>query len=353
MGYQKNLEALRVSSTLVIVYFHMVRVYLAEIFPDLFAVPAKQIERAYLFVEFFFVLSGYFLYFSLKKHVSFLEFVKRKFIRLWPVFTFSIVCSVVCLRSYDKYEVHVLDILLLQGSGLLLEQGLNFNAWYVSSLFLGMVAYGYFLKGYSGKNATCYIVLVVYFSLYHIIRNTFDVYTNCLLRAFSGLGTGYLLAKTLSSYSVKHFELAKEKVSTIYYILYSLAESVILFSVISTLICHKGGCSYMVAVIQFSILLWLFSVRRGAVSNVFEKLMCCPVGKYCYSIYIMQNLSFYISLRILWSHKNFCYSHSVLAVVLAFVISVLLGIITYYLVEVPSYKFLSSKLINEDISKKG
>ncbi len=223
MGYQKNLEVLRVVFTLVIVYFHMIRVYLAEIFPDLFATPAKQIERAYLFVEFFFMLSGYLLYFSLKRSDSFLIFTKKKFIRLWPVFAFSIICSVVCFRGYDKCEIHVLDLLLLQGSGLLIEQGLNFNAWYVSSLFFGMTAYGYFLKHYTGKNATCYIMLAVYFSLYCIVHNIFDVYTKCLLRAFSGLGIGYLLAKAFSFYTVKHSILSKREESTaVYCILYTV-----------------------------------------------------------------------------------------------------------------------------------
>ncbi len=103
----------------------------------------------------------------------------------------------------------------------------------------------------------------------------------------------------------------------------------------------------MLAIVQFSVLLWLFSVRKGVFSDYLEKALCRPVGRYCYSIYIMQNLSFYMSLHLIWSHKSFCSDHCVLAVLFAFVISILLGIITYHLIEVPSYNFLSSIFVNK------
>jgi peptidoglycan/LPS O-acetylase OafA/YrhL len=338
MNFMKNIEFLRIVFTLIIVYQHMIRVYLVVLFPDLYGDQSIQTERTHLLVDFFFLLSGFFLYSSEGKYFSWKSFVLKKIIRLWPVFAFSIIIGMFHKESSTTYDVYILDLLLMQGNGLLLSQGYNFNAWFVSSLFWALAAYFYIIKNYEKKNVNLCIIILIYISLYCIAHKMADIYTNCIFRAFSGIGIGYFIGCIFSK-NTDTIESIKSK------IFYSITEISLVYFIARYSIGRRAdSVNYCTGIVLFSALLWCFLIKGGVISKLTNFKIISVCGKYTYSTYIMQNLSFCVSKRYIWDNKEFVISHHNLAIILGMIIAIMLGIVTYYVIEKPFYGFLHSRL---------
>ena len=54
----------------------------------------------------------------------------------------------------------------------------------------------------------------------------------------------------------------------------------------------------------------------------------------------MQDISFNILGRTFWKESAFLYEHAYLSVILSTIFSIMIGVVTYYLVEKPSYNAL-------------
>ncbi len=347
MPFLNNLEALRILFTMIIVYFHMMRVYLSIMFPDLYGTFSANVECAHLCVEFFFLLSGFLLFTTKEKQKTLLwtHFIVRKLARLYPAFAFSIILSILLLGNFkNTIDTHILDLLLMQGNGLLLTQGYNFNAWYVSSLFWTFALYFYLIKNYEHKNVMLLIALTVYLSLYIIIRTSLseiDTYTKCMLRAFAGVGIGYFIGLLYNLCNKK-----KMIVYNKYQIVSSTCiEFALLYLLVKYTIFNKPDTyNALIFLIAFSILIWFFLIQCGVFSGLCNKKAFHFFSKYMYSTYIMQNLSFYFSMKYIWCYKNFVYSYPFCAIIGGLSLSIIFGIITYHLVESPFCQFLHKRL---------
>jgi peptidoglycan/LPS O-acetylase OafA/YrhL len=320
-----------------IVHFHIIRAYLADLFPDLYGTVKANTEYSHLYVDFFFLLSGFFLFLGKEKHknTSWTSFMIRRLIRLYPVFAFSIILSS-AIRTDIPYSTHVLDLLLMQCNGLLLVQGCNFNAWYVSSLFWGGALYFYVIKNYAEKNAEFFIALMIYASLYITVRVPVlgtDVYTSCMLRAFYGIGIGYFVGVLFSTIKKESSLSSPRKRETF---AYTCIEFCVLYFIIRNAVFVKSAsCNFWMFLMAFIALIWLFLIKKGMISNLCDKQVFHFCGKYAYSIYIMQDLSFRFSRKTIWCYRDFVNSHHNLAVFCGLVVSIMLGVITYHWIEKP------------------
>lgn len=199
-----NIEFLRILFALIIVYFHILHSnilgYVGE--NEIYLNLASHCNNAWVIVECFFIISGYFLYQSYfcKQNTLIIQFILKKVFRLLPVLLFSLIICVVFF--HHKLETALFNGLFLQCNGLSLEyKGIN---WYISPLFWVSIFYFALLKTTEYKKANFNIALITYISYVILVNNTFGRETIygflCLgvIRALAGIGLGYLVGLILN-----------------------------------------------------------------------------------------------------------------------------------------------------------
>ena len=131
MEKNSRLELLRIVFTLIICLYH----------GHSFTGGRIWLINGYMCVEFFFILSGYFLYKSFqreKKH-SIFTYLRHRLSRLYPEYLFAAVVAIIFLgvvRGEFDINKAINEILIMQNTGLFHLGGYNYPCWYVSILLL-------------------------------------------------------------------------------------------------------------------------------------------------------------------------------------------------------------------------
>jgi len=169
--------------------------------------------HGYMGVEFFFIVSGIFLYKSfMKQQQNPLDYLIHRVKRLWGeyfialLFFWAVYLVWMLIRGvefnlWDYFVRLIPDALMLQGTGLFFS-GLNSPTWYVSTLIVSSTVLYCFLK--FNRNLTLYIISPLACLLgytYLTTLGTYDVYYLYnggffipLIRAFAGLSSGVLIS---------------------------------------------------------------------------------------------------------------------------------------------------------------
>lgn len=138
----------------------------------------ESLHHGYLPVEFFFIVSGYFIYRSSLKRINFGQFIKNKFTRLYPTYLCALSVFVVLFLLAPQFYpdsqnanflISVLrDLLMMRATGIFgnLDMELvtfNNHDWYVSSFFYGGIMIFLFCRtAKAGK----YLLLASVFAFY-------------------------------------------------------------------------------------------------------------------------------------------------------------------------------------------
>lgn len=350
----RNIEALRFIFATVIVYYHILHDNLFKFYRDF---EQLQVYRdlcldADLIVELFFIIAGFFLYKTYEKYKndSFFVLGLNKFFRLWPVFAFSILCCYILhlcnFIGFNGYR-EFLDLLLMQNNGISKNfAGIN---WFVSSLFWAFIFYFILLKNCSKNITNSIIAVITYFSYVGLVHLGFgravvnDFLSLGVLRGIAGLGLGYLLALFIENLSKIKINIKTPKILT--YIIASTVEIYCLGFLLYNFTAHR--MSYrnpMIFVFVFSILLILFVQKKGLLSNLFDNNISVFLGKYSYSIYIMQQVTFYLMQNSIWENESFVLNHINVCLACSIIISILVGVVTYYLIEKPCINFYKNRI---------
>lgn len=96
----KNLDGLRFLTAFYVVLHHCLDMYLPDV---TWTMPLRLGQVAVLI---FFVLSGYFMHFSVKKksHLGFVNFIKHRLLRLYPIYIVAILLPLILVMSFNTWS---------------------------------------------------------------------------------------------------------------------------------------------------------------------------------------------------------------------------------------------------------
>lgn len=164
-----------------------------------------------------------------------------------------------------------------------------------------------------------------------------------MVRALAGIGLGYFVRMLYNDYS----EVLKSQFNTLKFkIIFSALEIYLFFTLFYYLCFHASSYNNVLfEVIIFLLLFICFLLHKGILSKLLENNVSSFLGKFTYSIF----LSHYL-IKDLWSIyimnkcQHFVIYHPIINIVSIFIVSIIVGMLTYYLIEKPSAEFLGNRL---------
>jgi len=354
----KNIEFLRVIGCIAIIMYHLCAMRLGLLFDDIslyndFYNMTLNGNKA---VDLFFILSGVFFAIKLDVTKSLWGFFKNKIIRFYPVLLFiTLIYFIVSLFLPIKFYLYdnILAILGFNGIGLSLNKGNLSIFWYVASLLwvLGIYFYmfKYFQKKYVNLVIFC-IVLFCYIFLIHIPSKDFGildtsayVFNVAFMRGLAGIGLGYFIGEWYRN--------NLEKIKTIVLPIYSklgitLLEFVCLFFIINNLMLHRLKYNnQIIFIVAFAVIIVLFLLRQGFISKVLEHDIWVRLSAYTYSLYMTHSLLMNIIKETVWKqYPEWVHLHPIVNIAGTFILAVIFGIFTYYVVEKPCVQYFKRRL---------
>ena len=348
-----NIEFIRFVFAICIIYFHLLHSYImshtgnSSVYQHL----SDQVLYSKYIVECFFIMSGYFLYHTIKNHPDWTTgtFVCKKISRLWP----SLACSVIIMTVFfgKSFYASFIDLLFLQSSGLATDwKGLN---WYVSAFFVAEVFYFLLAKCIHDPNKmkllTC---LLIYFGYELNISGTdgefgrnmiYGVFNMGVARAIAGVGLGYLIGQIFESASEKWRAGRKDTPTQLRNetIAVSCLEIITLVMLIINFFINDHAYENQFIVVVLFAVFFLCQLNGRAIFGRFTNNPKLGfAGKYAYSIYVMQEVAFAIMKNTWWKNETFIHDHVALSLGFSVLFSLVLGILVYYLVEKPGARLL-------------
>lgn len=350
-----SVDFIRFIFSAVIVYYHIFHTNIKSVAEGLPMYEKLFADCAFggAAVECFFIISGYFLYKSFRKRpdISVTEFAYNKFARLWPVVAVYCLISIV-LFGFDGYDA-LYHLLFLQAAGF--KTKVTGILWYISPLFIVMVFMFAFYKNTKDKKKyNLFLAAAVYFSYVMVINdcgkvfgrdNIYGIFSLSVLRAVAGIGLGYLVAvlqKQIESLDfVKKFK-GTRVTNTLIFAAVSVVEITSFYYLMRYFLDSRNSYDQQfISVILFTAFFACLLTKRGIFTLIFNNKFFGFFGKYAYSIYVMQQISFNILKRTLWQNADYVSSHFLRTVLISTAFAVVLGTVTYYAVEKPCSILLS------------
>ena len=352
-----NIEFLRCVFAICIVYFHLLHSFMMDYTGncDLYLRLAEQSKYAKYIVECFFIISGYFLYHTIRKHPNMTtqSFIIKRMIRLWPVLACSIVISTVFFGK--SIYASFVDLLFLQSSGLATDwQGLN---WYVSAFFVVEIFYFVLYKCYHNSSKMKLLICMLIYFGYEININAMDggfgrkmfhgIINLGMARAVAGIGLGYLFAiewRMFTQNWKQNSPVQKKTDRNFAWLISALEILTLSMLLIDFFYSRKAYDNQFLVVILFPVFLACLLTRKGIFSRLTDHKMIGLPGRYAYSIYVMQEVAFAILERTFWKNTTFLHDHPVEAITISILLTLALGIVTYHIVEKSITSWIQKKI---------
>ena len=346
------IDSLKFIFSVIIVYFHLLHSNMKGTIgtTNVYAMLSKACDGSGLIVECFLIIAGFFIYRTfLAGRQTLAGFSVSRVVRLWPVFAFYVLCAW-ALTSYTL-ENTILDLSFMRCTGISLEyKGI---IWYIPPFFWCSILLYAILRVLEKEKALLVVALLTYAAYCLNLNNltggvgrrvVYSWVSLGMLRVLGGLGVGVLIGAG-KEYLKGCFNSGPAN-------RWSLVGTTIVELVcLSLLTCHCVVGSLFgnaaTAVILFSILFIMMTGSGGLISRCLGWAPLAKLGKYCYSIYVMQQIAFWCMAKTIWKWgKVYWMSEPVLAVAVSTLIAVVIGIITYYLVEQPCANWYKRRKMN-------
>ncbi|WP_178988987.1 acyltransferase family protein [Winogradskyella schleiferi] len=245
-------------------------------------------------VSYFFVLSGFVMIIAYcEKNLSFFDYLKNRFARIYPVYILAIILWLVGKTLHDINKVDLfLNVTMLQSWFSERAQTINYPGWSLSVELFFYVSFPFLLNYiYNKKSLKAITIVILGFwlisqLLYHaIIYNRFSVpiytvndifyhpimhFNEFLIGNLTGL---YFLKKNVVQYNKNY-----------------LPHLVLLFLFLLVLLKFKIGLNFHngLLAIVFVPIIYLLSCSKDMISKIISKKPFVFLGEISYSIYILQ-----------------------------------------------------------------
>lgn len=263
----------------------------------------EWIHTGWLAVEFFFILSGFYLYKNYKdKEQTSLDYSKYKIKKMYPHYIFSfIMIFILCIiRSIFKNEFDIVnygfsgisEILFLQVNGIFLG-GINYPLWYVGTLIVSSFIVYECLK--QNEKLFLYIILPIslilffpYVSTIETGLETWNVSNGIYIPFFRGLleiGLGCLVSNIFYNFNDSINNLFKNKLLYIF--------EIIIYIMAGYLI-YNAGHYINYSLLIFSLIIVFCNCSKSLTSKLFNRNIFKDASKLTYAMYL--NHAFVLTL---------------------------------------------------------
>lgn len=350
--YFYNVDFLRFLLAITIVIYHCsTRNYLYKFFPNVEWLSSfyKNASDANLSVDMFFIISGFFLFYTFKE-IDVFEFIKNRLIRLYPLILFYSMLTIFMsiyvfeIPNYLPYK-EFYRLLLIDNIGFSLKSvGLT---WFVSVSFWISLFYFYSYKHLNRKffnflNALLVLFCFVFFihsfngrlGAAHYCVSYYNIFNVGVMRGIAGIGTGYFMFLLYNSLSVYNNTKFKSIISTI-------LECSLIYFVFNHLVFQRLHYSNLIVIIAFCTLFILFTLQNGLLSTLLNNNFSKLLGKYSYSIFMVHIFVLQVfDVYIFKTHPSVIISYGYWNIVSIVLCSIIVAVLVHHLFEVPIAKKL-------------
>jgi len=347
----KKLDGFRGIFSLMIVFLHTSD----ELLPN-FMTSFYLTKESFIFVDFFFVLSGFVItlnYNKIKSNNGLKKYLKKRFIRLYPLLIFSsiisLVLSIIILNDLNLIgffnSISLLNSTpfpnifysLVSGSETImnLDNGVYLPSWSISSEFITYLIFGFITVYFFHKRNVIFILLIIVSFVFCYVKGGYWSFTGGL-GIFRGI-VSFFMGSLVFDYSKK---INKIKSFNSFVELVSIVGFFILTYYHSNLIGIKKEIFGMLTLpLYFGSLIFLFSKSNGLISRLLESKMFQFLGMISYSIYL--NHSIIVNIFELLNSK---YTYNLTFYIMLLFI-VVYSYLTFKIIENKGGEWLRKKLI--------
>ena len=261
-----------------------------------YAPPVAILRNADLFVDFFFVLSGFVIAhiyrYKIVDAASLGSFLLKRLGRIWPLnfatllafvaAVFLARCVGIALAEPARYDSGAIlpNLLLIQSLGVLDHLTWNFPSWSVSAEFFAYILFGVFCLTIARRRAAValgLIALCLGILLVWSPKGLAATYDFGLFRCIAGFFCGYLVRQLLDQAAGKPPAASLLELGAVL--------SVVLFVI------HAGDKDLQFAgPFLFAMTVFVFAFEAGLLSAVLKSAPCLFLGRISYSIYMVHAL---------------------------------------------------------------
>ena len=258
--------------------------------------------RGYIWVEFFFITSGYLLYSSFKKNSSSntLQHLKKRILRVYPeyfaswflIFLFMLIAS--GKFPYENIVQMILEIFMMQSIGLPFGGGaINKPLWYLSVMMLADAIIYIMLRKMNIRIYRIISILIIFFTTFTLVSNSSGIEQWGFLhrimyipfwRGFSDMLIGTLI------YQLADSNIFRSK------ILLMIMEIGACISIV-TLLFLPGKFDYVCLVVIIILVISITS-EQAILNRIGDNKIVAFLMKYEYSIYLNHSLVIMVSKKI-------------------------------------------------------
>lgn len=340
-----NIEFLRVVFTLEIVVHHTMKSLGVD-------------NRGWLGVEFFFILSGFFLAYSCNKNCSMLDFIHKKIVRFIPLIVAGSLLNILYQQNINVSRF-LSAVFFLPGTGLVSRHSDLGPAWYLAVLFWGLIFYFYVIKNCSEHSRNLIFGVLTFFASIAWIHGAsvqwgdFQTLGNkgtigylfnmSFIRGIMNIGLGYFIA--IYFMQVTH-NLNKKASNLKWYLIFGMIESFILiYSILMIFDKNLFPNQAIFVNISFITLICLWLIRKGLLSNLTNNILFLKMSKYSLAIYLCHSCIVEHLIPLLKrKYSGYIMEHTLEVVTISLIASILIGIWAHYVIEKPCGKFLRKVL---------
>ena len=307
-------------------------------------------------VDFFFLISGFLLFFKFRPGTDTWQYAKKRFFRLAPNLWLSVVIigilSIFIKGIYWSFDGNLLRVLLLHSIGFSPSVGGTsmVYTWFISALFWTSIFYIYISKIFEKKYLNlviwllvifCYAIFIQYnnFNINGATENIYLIFNIGICRALASMGLGYFLSMAYKEGVLQNVGIkGKIFISLCEFFLAGFLMYYLIFS--GKLPCRTG----MGYIISFAILFYFMLIKKGLLSKLLDNNLSVTLGKYSYSIYCFHGVVLPIfKYQIFKYYPLILINNPLLAYLIQTLCAVITGIIFYYIFERPVTNFIRTK----------